>query len=325
MDVTRPRRTRWGVPANWVCGGTDALFEQMIDLPSLESELAPIRKGSASESSGWTAQGSHHTAVRSSLPRVLFTLPVRNEVGRLIPNLQAVNTALERSGLNYTLSVAEDGSTDGTTEKLDEVRQLLPGVLIQEAEAPLGRGEALMRLWRSHEAEIYGFSDADLASGIPPILEAIHLVERHGGLVTGSRYVRGARVNRPPLRLFVSQCYNSLVRFGFGTQVRDHQCGLKVYSSSLVHDLLGRTSESSWFWDTESIVIARRLGYPVLEVPVDWTEQKNRSTPLLRLASDIYIHGTGILRLKSRLEGVQARAVSSASAVSAGTSAPLKE
>lgn len=298
----------------------------MIDLPSSGPELPARRRSSPSESAGWTTDGSHRAVGRSSLPRILFTLPVRNEVGRLIPNLQAVNAALERSGLNYTLSVAEDGSTDGTTEKLDEVRRLLPKVLIQQAEAPLGRGEALMRMWRSHEADIYGFSDADLASGIPPILEAIHLVELHGGLVTGSRYVRGARVNRPPLRLFVSHCYNSLVRFGFGTQVRDHQCGLKVYSSSLVHDLLGRTSESSWFWDTESIVIARRLGYSVVEVPVDWTEHKNRSTPLLRLASDVYIHGTGILRLKSRLPGVPARAgVKSASAVSAGTTSPLEE
>jgi glycosyltransferase involved in cell wall biosynthesis len=61
------------------------------------------------------------------------------------------------------------------------------------------------------------------------------------------------------------------------------------------------TRETSWFWDTEVLVLAGKIGYSVGEVPVTWREMKTRRTPLGRLLSDVFLHGKGLLKLWSRL------------------------
>ena len=43
-------------------------------------------------------------------------------------------------------------------------------------------------------------------------------------------------------------------------------------------------------------MIARSSGFRIKEIPINWTEKKGRRTPLKRLAKDIWLHGTGLLR-----------------------------
>ena len=57
----------------------------------------------------------------------------------------------------------------------------------------------------------------------------------------------------------------------------------------------------SWFWDTEVIVLAKKMGLPIKEIPVDWVEKKGRRTPLKRLLRDVWLHGMGLLTLFYRV------------------------
>lgn len=57
----------------------------------------------------------------------------------------------------------------------------------------------------------------------------------------------------------------------------------------------------SWFWDTEVIVLAKKLGFKVTEIPIYWTEKKGPKTPIKRLMRDVWLHGTGMLRLFYRV------------------------
>ena len=57
----------------------------------------------------------------------------------------------------------------------------------------------------------------------------------------------------------------------------------------------------SWFWDTEILVIAKKMGYKILEIPIFWVEMKGARTPMVRLIKDIWLHGTGMLKLFLRV------------------------
>ena len=57
----------------------------------------------------------------------------------------------------------------------------------------------------------------------------------------------------------------------------------------------------SWFWDTEVVVLAKRLGFRILEIPVYWSERKGNRTPVSRLLKDVWLHGTGLLKLLWRV------------------------
>lgn len=234
-------------------------------------------------------------------PRVLLTLPVYNERTRLESSIERLGEAIRESGLNCRIAIAEDGSTDGTKLVLDRLRAQRPDLIIQSEAVRRGRGYALRRLWPQVPADIYCFTDVDLASGPGALMEAVRLVAGGEKLVTGSRYCPGARVNRPPLRSLVSMAYNRLMNVIFDERVRDHQCGLKAFDRSVIDEVLPITHEDSWFWDTEILVVAEKLGFPVREIPVVWREGKTRRTSIRRLVSDLFLHGAGSLRLKGEI------------------------
>ena len=205
--------------------------------------------------------------------------------------------ALGAAGITFTLAIAEDGSTDGTRDCIREIQERYPTAVVQTDHEKRGRGFALRTLWARVEADFYAFSDVDFAADPQFLAEAIRIALEGNPVVTGSRYVPGARVIRPPLRSLVSQVYNQLVRTLFHDGVHDHQCGLKVFSRAAVRSLLPLAHEDSWFWDTEILVLAHDTGVAVTEFPVNWVERKTTRTPMVRLFSDFYLHGTGILRL----------------------------
>jgi glycosyltransferase involved in cell wall biosynthesis len=250
-------------------------------------------------------RGSWTEAPGGSGPVVLVTLPVRDEANRLVESLLAVKAELDASGLNYRLSVAEDGSTDGTKAVLRQLPTLIPGIVVREHSTPLGRGKALRLLWSELEADVYCFTDTDLAAGPDAVVAAVRRVLEGADIVVGSRYAPGAVVHRPPLREIVSKGYNGMLRFAFAEHIRDHQCGLKVFSARAIRQLLPESREDSWFWDTEILVLALRADIPVCEMPVHWVEKKTRRTRLARLFSDIYLHGSGMVRLRSRVGGMR--------------------
>lgn len=234
--------------------------------------------------------------------KVLFTLPVYNEADRLETAIAQATEALARAGLDVTLAVAEDGSTDGTKDLLKRLCDRFPRLLVRTESGKLGRGRALRQLWSEISAEVYCFADADLAMGVAPIVDSIQAVLGGAEIVVGSRYAKGAKVRRPPLRDAISQLYNSIVRFGFQDGIMDHQCGLKCFRGDVLRRILPLTTESSWFWDTEILVVARALGVSVTELPVRWEERKAHRTEIRRLSSDIMLHGQGLVRLKQRVE-----------------------
>jgi len=235
-------------------------------------------------------------------PETLITIPAFNEKPFLARSLSEVDAALARTGISYRLSVAEDGSDDGTKELLKFLAERNPELIVQSESVRRGRGRALRELWSGIDADVYAFVDADLAASPTYLVSAIKAVQAGSPLVVGSRYVPGSVVDRPPLRNIVSLSYNWLVREMFDEPIRDHQCGLKVFSRDALRRLLPLTSSDSWFWDTEVLVVASRIGVPVKELPIYWKERRTRRTPITRLLSDFRVHGQGLLRLRAELD-----------------------
>lgn len=234
----------------------------------------------------------------------LATLPVYNEAKALPESVARLVRTLDQSGVEYDIAIAEDGSTDGTKAILPKLAESLPISFLQSAPQRMGRGWALKALWTRIDADYYGFSDTDFAANPDYLIQALRQAERGFDVVVGSRYVGGASVNRPPVRDTVSRLYNGLIRAAFNDEVLDHQCGLKVFSRKAIKQILSFTKEDSWFWDAEALVVAHRLKLTVREIPVRWVEKKSVRTPMMRLFSDVVIHGGGLLRLKARIGAV---------------------
>ncbi len=233
--------------------------------------------------------------------RVVVTLPVYKDS----PFLEKATEALEAATLpmtnDFTLLIAEDGSN--SSEIVDRLKKKYQNIVYFQSDRRLGRGRALREAWKIVQGDVYVYIDVDLATDLTELDAYKNLVEgqKEFDLVTGSRYMPTSTTTRPRLRRAASIAYNSFVRILFQTGVHDHQCGFKSFSRKLVELLSIKARSDTWFWDTEVIVLARKSGFRIKEVPVHWTEKKGSKTPIKRLVKDMWLHGTGLLGLLYRV------------------------
>jgi glycosyltransferase involved in cell wall biosynthesis len=210
---------------------------------------------------------------------------------------ETLEEATNKITSNFTLLIAEDGSNSSDIVK--ELNQKYHNIVHIQHDQRLGRGKALRSAWNQVEGEVYVYIDVDMATDLTTFNAYANLLDRQEkfDLVTGSRYLANSQTKRPRLRRFASMAYNSLIEAIFRTGVHDHQCGFKSFSAKLIKVLSVEARSDSWFWDTEVIVLAKKFGFRICEIPVNWQEMKGRKTPLGRLARDVWVHGTGMLRL----------------------------
>ena len=234
-------------------------------------------------------------------PRVVITLPVYKDTTFLEAAIDTLQVHTSKLTSNFRILVAEDGSDSSSVVK--KLMERHNNITYIQHDEKLGRGRALREAWSKVEAETYAYLDVDMAGDLDQLNAYSKLIELQNefDLVTGSRYVPGSITNRPLVRRLASVSYNWLVRIMFGTGVHDHQCGFKSFSAKLVKILTVEAKSDSWFWDTEVIVIAKKLGYRIKEIPIQWTERKGKKTPLKRLTNDMWLHGKGLLLLFFRV------------------------
>ena len=233
----------------------------------------------------------------------VVTLPVYKDGEFLARAVDLLEKFASTLGYECRLLIVEDGSD--SSQIVAELQSRFSNILYLHHDQRLGRGKALREAWKRVEGDVYIYLDVDMATDLTKFDAFKKLVELQSefDLVTGSRYVHGAVTSRPMIRKLTSLTYNCLVRFMFHTGVHDHQCGFKSFSKSLVEVLSREAKSDSWFWDTEVLVIAKELGFRLVEIPVHWTEQKGKKTPLKRLIKDVWIHGAGLLSLAKRVYG----------------------
>jgi glycosyltransferase involved in cell wall biosynthesis len=232
---------------------------------------------------------------------IVITVPAYNESKNLRKCVESLLQETLPLNEEFCVVIAEDGSTDGT----DVVAKCLEGmhsrVIHFHSAQKLGRGLALKRAWNKLDGEIYAFVDCDLATDMKYFPQLINSIRAGNDLATGSRYIKGAKVNRPFIRDFTSRIYNRLIRMMYKDNVFDHQIGFKAFSKRLIKDELNNCKSDDWFWDTEIIVRSIHDNYKYVEFPVEWKEKKGRRTSLKRLVSDVMIHGLGLIKLKNTL------------------------
>jgi glycosyltransferase involved in cell wall biosynthesis len=226
----------------------------------------------------------------------LIVIPAHNEEKYLRECVEKVHKVLTSFTQRFLLVIAEDGSVDGTSMIASSLAEEYRQVIHIHRANKLGRGIAVQRVWESIEANVYAFMDCDLAVDLryfEPLLESIN---SGVDIATGSRYLPDSHTSRPLLRKIVSRIYNKTIASLFGTGCSDHQCGFKAVSNVALKQILRNTLSKGWAWDTELLVIAKKLGLKIAEIPVVWTEKRSNHTPLLRLLKDIGEHGFWIVK-----------------------------
>jgi putative flippase GtrA len=228
-------------------------------------------------------------------------IPVHNEEADLEACVLRVRDQLARLPWSHRITIADNASTDGTAVLARRLAHAHRDVRVVHL-AEKGRGRALKRVWAGSDADVLVYMDVDLSTDLNALLPLVApLISGHSDLAIGTRLRHGARVVRGPRREVISRGYNLLVRGALRTRFSDAQCGFKAIRRDVAHEVLPLVQDDAWFFDTELLVLAERVGLRIHEVPVDWVDDPDSRVDIVRTAYDDV---RGILRLgRSLLTG----------------------
>jgi putative flippase GtrA len=204
---------------------------------------------------------------------VEIVVPVYNEETDLEPSVRRLHAFLHRDfPFEAIITIADNASTDSTWLQALRLCDELDGVRAVHLDAK-GRGRALQHVWASSQARVVAYMDVDLSTDLAALLPLVApLISGHSDVAIGSRLSKTSRVVRGPKREFISRSYNLLLHTTLRTRFSDAQCGFKAMRSEAAQALLPHVHDTSWFFDTELLVLAERSGMRIAEVPVDWVD-----------------------------------------------------
>jgi len=138
---------------------------------------------------------------------------------------------------------------------------------------------------------VLAYMDVDLSTDLRALLPLVApLISGHSDLAIGTRLSRSSRVVRGPKREIISRSYNLLLRGALSASFSDAQCGFKAIRAEVARDLLPLVEDDNWFFDTELLVIAQRVGLRIHEVPVDWVDDPDSRVDIVATARED-LHG----------------------------------
>ncbi len=217
-------------------------------------------------------------------------LPAYNEAGQIERCIQQVQAAVSGFCSSYEIIVSEDGSQDGTDRIVAELTKTNQALVLLHSPNRLGKGKAIKNAVDASMGNVVAFMDVDLATDLACLPKLYQVVLEKGGMAIGSRHIKGAQVQRHATRTLFSLTFNLFVRILFLDGIHDHQCGFKTMHRNVAKAVLEKSKSDGYFFDTEMIVLCKKLDYPVTEVPVTWTE-KNKASKV-----DPYRDSTKIFR-----------------------------
>ncbi len=212
----------------------------------------------------------------AGLPLLEIFVPVLDEERALSASVARIRSfARERlAGYRVRITVVDNGSTDRTPAVARQLADRADDVGWLRLEQP-GRGRALRHAWGRSEADVLVYTDVDLSADLAALPEMLRRIRDGADVAIGSRHLPDSRVTRSALRGLLSRGYNLLVRGLFGAGFSDAQCGFKAITRSAARALVPRVRDDAWFFDTELLLLAERLGYTVEEVGLRWVEDRD--------------------------------------------------
>ncbi|TWT76926.1 Undecaprenyl-phosphate 4-deoxy-4-formamido-L-arabinose transferase [Posidoniimonas polymericola] len=201
---------------------------------------------------------------------VSIVVPVYNEAESLRELLRQISEVAAARDYVVQVVFADDGSTDGSWEVIDELAEQDSRVLGVRLRRNFGKAAALSA---GFEAAVHPFvvtMDGDLQDDPAEIPRLLKQIDRDQGgaydVVSGWKQVR----HDPLHKTAPSKVFNWLVSKSTGVKLNDHNCGLKAYRREVLNEVC-LYGELHRFVP----VLAAARGFKVTESVVNHRERKH--------------------------------------------------
>lgn len=217
-------------------------------------------------------------------------MPAYNESERLALTL-AIIPYLESRGLPFELILSDDGSTDGTRDRMEAAAQADQRVRVVGIPANRGKGRAIAEGVRASRGSLVLISDTDFSAPITELPKLEAAIGAGFDLAIGSRAKRGAQVEvaQPLHRVLMGKTFNLIVQAVILPGLWDTQCGFKLFRGDLAREVFGELRIDGFAFDVEAIHRVRRRGLRIAEVPVRWINSEPTKVLAVRHSARMFL------------------------------------
>ncbi len=213
-------------------------------------------------------------------PYLSAVIPAYNEETNIrLGALDKVSRYMESRKYHWEVILVDDGSTDRTPELLEAYTRGTSGFrLIHNPHQ--GKAATVITGCLSAKGDLVLFTDLDQATPLSEMEKLLPWFDRGFDVVIGSRNSR--REGAPLTRIAMARGFMMLRSIILGLHgIRDTQCGFKAFRQDVARDIFGRLklygkghavagSMVTAGFDIEVLFLAKKLGYTIKEVPVEW-------------------------------------------------------
>lgn len=210
-------------------------------------------------------------------------MPCFNEAMRLPASLEQAEAYLQLQGTAFELLLVDDGSSDTTAELIRKAASANEHVQAVVLATNRGKGRAVAEGVARSRGGLVLISDADFSAPIQEMPKLEAAIAAGADVAIGSRAKRGAReVDQPLHRRLMGKSFNLLVQGLLLPGIWDTQCGFKLFRGNVARELFGRLRTDGFAYDVEILLLARRSGYRISEVPVRWINSSTTRVQTVR-------------------------------------------
>jgi glycosyltransferase involved in cell wall biosynthesis len=226
-------------------------------------------------------------------------LPVYNEEAELADSVSRLRSSLLMLPKKYIwkITIVDNASTDSTMEIALNLARKDKRIIALHLDEK-GRGRAVKHAWLNCSDDILSYMDIDLSTDLKHLKNLLRSLENGYDIAIGSRNLIDSHVlSRPLLRTITSKGYIFLIKIFFFVHFSDAQCGFKAITKDAVHAIIPKIVDNEWFFDTELLIMAEKMGYKIYEEPVTWIDNPGSTVRVMKTATGDLL---GLWRLFTR-------------------------
>ena len=211
-------------------------------------------------------------STQKQAPQISVIVPAYNEAKRLGTTLESISQYFSMRGTAVEIIVVDDGSTDRTAELAVEFSKNAPEVKLISYPHNRGKGYAVKFGMANARGTLLLFDDADGATPIAEIARLEAAIDAGAAVAIGSRAKHSDETAVKALwyRKLIGRTFNLIVNTLIVPDISDTQCGFKLFTRAAADRIFPRQTSERFSFDVELLFLARKGGFAIAEVPVNW-------------------------------------------------------
>lgn len=167
-------------------------------------------------------------------PQISIVIPVLDEEESLQELSDWISRVMKAHGYSYEVLFVDDGSTDNSWRKIQEISANNPSFKGVKFNRNYGKSAALHTAFQTVQGDVIITMDADLQDSPDEIPALYDMIRKEGfQLVSGWKKKR----NDPISKTIPSRFFNYVTRVMSGIKLHDFNCGLKAYDKAVVKNI----------------------------------------------------------------------------------------